>query len=258
LMQVNPRIAPNRGKDCADWGKSVIRQAISCDICGSEKRQTNHWFVAYDQGGELRVAGWSSRNRLRPGSKHLCGQTCLHKLVDEFMAKAISGRAQAVGDELDLPERIADRTADRSSDRSAEFRPGRAPDRTIGREVASDGFVAAGPIYEDGESSARLIKPASPAASATPRPLPFRAHPELVPPSGRPQASPESPLPSSHPAPHPASYPGSLPGPAAASDSAPRFSSRQWRAEAWNRERNRELRNGKADSSITIRRRAGS
>ena len=62
----------------------MIRQAISCDICGSEKKQTNHWFVAYDQGGELRVSGWNSRNKLRPGSKHLCGQTCLHKLVDEL------------------------------------------------------------------------------------------------------------------------------------------------------------------------------
>jgi len=29
----------------------VIRQAISCDICGTEKKQTNHWFVAYDQEG---------------------------------------------------------------------------------------------------------------------------------------------------------------------------------------------------------------
>jgi len=39
----------------------VIRQAISCDICGSEKKQTNHWFVAYDQSGELRISGWLSR-----------------------------------------------------------------------------------------------------------------------------------------------------------------------------------------------------
>jgi len=117
----------------------VIRQAISCDICGSEKRQTNHWFVAYDQGGELRVAGWSSRNRLRPGSKHLCGQTCLHKLVDEFMAKAISGRAQAGADELEVSDRLADRGSS--------------------REVASGGYIAAGPLYDDGESSARLIKP---------------------------------------------------------------------------------------------------
>jgi len=60
----------------------MIRQAISCDICGAEKRQTNHWFVAYTAGGELRVTGWNANGRMRAGCKHLCGQTCLHKLVD--------------------------------------------------------------------------------------------------------------------------------------------------------------------------------
>jgi hypothetical protein len=73
----------------------VIRQAISCDICGNEKKQTNHWFVTYEQSGELRVSGWSSRNRLRPGTKHLCGQTCLHKLVDDYMARAIGQKTQS-------------------------------------------------------------------------------------------------------------------------------------------------------------------
>lgn len=68
----------------------MIRLAISCDICGAEKKQTNHWFVAYEHAGELRIGGWKSRYCKRPGSRHLCGQTCLHKLVDEFMAQAIA------------------------------------------------------------------------------------------------------------------------------------------------------------------------
>lgn len=68
----------------------MIRQAISCDICGAEKRQTNHWFVAYEQSGELRVSGWTSLRRTRPGSTHLCGQTGLPKLVDDFMAGSIA------------------------------------------------------------------------------------------------------------------------------------------------------------------------
>jgi len=221
----------------------VIRQAISCDICGSEKRQTNHWFVAYDQGGELRVAGWNSRNRLRPGSKHLCGQTCLHKLVDEFMAKALSGRVPASADELEIPDRVVERTADRASARSV-----------AGREDAMEGYVAAGPLIGDGESSARLVKPVSPAAPAALKPWPTRAHPELVPPSGRPQPSPEPPQPRSLPD----SPVDPVGDPAASADGAPRFTSRQWRAEAWNRERNREARNGKADSGTNIRRRSGS
>src|ERR1035438_1065140 len=104
---------PGRGKAVRTGGARVIRQAISCDICGTEKKQTNHWFVAYDQGEELRVSGWNSRNRLRPGFKHLCGQTCVHKLVDDFMARALTTRVpQAaqidVDDEYSQPPKGAD------------------------------------------------------------------------------------------------------------------------------------------------------
>lgn len=86
----------------------MIRQAISCDMCGAEKKQTNHWFVACEISGELRVSGWNSRNRLRTGSKHLCGQACLHKLADEFMARVIGEKTArtAVG-EADLPPEAA-------------------------------------------------------------------------------------------------------------------------------------------------------
>jgi len=76
----------------------MIRQAISCDICGAEKRQTNHWFVAYARGGELRVTGWNANGRMRAGSKHLCGQTCLHKLVDEFIAGIMASRTPLAPD----------------------------------------------------------------------------------------------------------------------------------------------------------------
>jgi hypothetical protein len=48
--------------------------------------------VAYARAGELRVSGWGVQGRVRAGSKHLCGQTCLHKLVDEFIATGATGR----------------------------------------------------------------------------------------------------------------------------------------------------------------------
>jgi hypothetical protein len=82
----------------------VIRQAISCDICGRDKQQTNHWFVAYEHGTELRIGGWSSQARLRTSSKHLCGQTCLHKLVDDFMARTLAMRGAASAAERDDEE----------------------------------------------------------------------------------------------------------------------------------------------------------
>ena len=188
-------------------GKAVIRQAISCDICASEKKQTNHWFVAYEQGGELRVSGWNSRNRLRPGSKHLCGQTCLHKLVDEFMAKAIAVRtpaAAAEGSEFQFP---------------------------VQAQVAGvDSSLTSSAAYVEAESSARLIMPPTPAAPAPPtRPqtgivaMPARPHPEPF----RPQP-----------------------------DEPPRYASRNWRAEAWERERERELRATEHHPDIAARRRS--
>ena len=77
----------------------MIRQAIFCDICGAERKQTNHWFVASNLEGELRVSRLNLNKRLHPGTMHLCGQTCLHKMVDEFMA-----RAPAVREQPEAPE----------------------------------------------------------------------------------------------------------------------------------------------------------
>jgi len=122
-------------------GDAVIRQAISCDICGTEKKQTNHWFVAYDQGEELRVSGWNSRNRLRPGSKHLCGQACVHKLVDEFMARASTTRVPQAA-QID------------------------ANDEFMETSVGADTSLTSNAAYEEVESSARLIAMPRPAATA--------------------------------------------------------------------------------------------
>jgi hypothetical protein len=164
----------------------VIRQAISCDVCGSEKRQTNHWFVAYEQGGELRLSGWYSRIRLRTGTKHLCGQTCLHKLVDEFMAKAIASRPQNCAASVVEPE--------------------------VEVQSKTDTSLTSNAAYDDVDSSARLVAPMI-SIPAT------RVQAELVAMPGR-----------------------ILPERLVAPPEEPRFASRNWRAEAWERERERELR----------------
>jgi len=187
-------------------GNAVIRQAISCDICATEKKQTNHWFVAYEQGGELRVSGWQSRNRLRPGSKHLCGQTCLHKLVDEFMAKAIAVRGHAAA--ADVAE-------------IAELQE---------QAVGVDTSLTSKAAYVELESSARLVAPKAPAAPA----LTFKTQAELVTMPGRPYAETLAPV----------------------VDEPPRYASRNWRAEAWERERKRELSAIERRPDIAARRRS--
>ena len=186
-------------------GDAVIRQAISCDICATEKKQTNHWFVAYEQGGELRVSGWQSRNRLRLGSKHLCGQTCLHKLVDEFMAKAIAVRGHAAT--ADVPE-VQEQV----------------------QALGLDTSLTSKSAYVELESSAQLIPPKAPPALAPP----IKAQAELVTMPGRPHTEAYVPL----------------------VDEPPRYASRNWRTEAWDRERERELRPIEHRPDIAERRRS--
>ena len=192
----------------------MIRQAISCDICGTEKRQTNHWFVAYEQAGELRVSGWVSRHRLRADAKHLCGQTCLHKLMDEFMAKSIAFRAKPV----------------------VEDDPGApaACSLTGASLISAPAFAEYGEV----ESSARLI-PSSPASSApAPSRSASRGQTGVVTMPPRPQTEGPAPVSLSP----------------VASES--RYTSRSWHAEAWQRERARELRVIEEQSGIDARRRS--
>jgi hypothetical protein len=204
----------------------VIRQAISCDICGTEKKQTNHWFVAYDQGGELRVSGWQTRNRLRPGSKHLCGQTCLHKLVDDFMARALTARTPRAAENV-VEERVMERAA------------------------IADTSLTSDAAYQEFESSARLIPTPEPvkaarlaaeqrqnsSAAAAPARTPLRMPLELV-----------------------AVAPAKVCGEenAVAVNEPPRYASRNWRAAAWEREREREMRSGERHPGVAARRRNAS
>ena len=199
----------------------MIRQAISCDICATEKKQTNHWFVASEQGGELRVSGWNSRNRMRPGMKHLCGQTCLHKLVDEFMARTLAVRAQ---------QGIADD--------APSIHDSLPPMQASASKAAWQSPTSDGPTLKEIESSARFITPrcASPARVRTASPLRSAA-------CAGTGSMPLRRLPEEQPVPI---------------DEPPRYASRNWRAEAWDRERERELRAVEHRPDLSPRRRAGS
>lgn len=58
-------------------------------MCGAQKREANHWFIAYEESGELHVSNWASPHLFRSGTKHLCGESCLHKLLSTFLAHAV-------------------------------------------------------------------------------------------------------------------------------------------------------------------------
>ena len=198
----------------------MIRQAISCDICAAEKKQTNHWFVAYEQDGELRVSGWSSRKRLRPGAKHLCGQICLHKLVDDFMARTLTAHAPQAA--------ASDAVSETSEARSKIETRNKIKEQVVNTDTSLTSEAA----FEDFESSARLIPTPAPAAATRPA---LRMPIELVTVPARPAVSPAV-----------------LP---VVDDEPPRFASRNWRAAAWERERQRESRGDERQAETAARRR---
>jgi len=172
----------------------VIRQAISCDICGAEKKQSNHWFVAYGQGEELRLSGWSSRHAKRPGTMHLCGHKCLHRLVDDFMARALAVRTQPFeGEAAGAPVAASDTSLTSSAARPQSESAARPPAALMARTAFHTEVVAL--------------------------PEPFAAQ-DFMPPL----------------------------------DEPPRYASRNWRAEAWERERERELRAAERRPDIMARR----
>jgi hypothetical protein len=64
----------------------MIRQTVTCDVCGVHKFEANHWFMAVEQKGTLKISSWGGLNSMRPSMKHLCGQKCVHRFVDDFLA----------------------------------------------------------------------------------------------------------------------------------------------------------------------------
>jgi hypothetical protein len=202
---------------CLKGETRLIRQAISCDICGTEMQHPTHWFVAYDQGAELRLSGWNSRSRLRAGAKHLCGQTCLHRLVDDFMARTLSARAPSAADKNATEEKPHERATPLNGARAMSTPLHAALPRPVA--LALDEF----------ESSARLIAPLQVAASAGPsRPLPLRLA----------VAAPKSADNECE----------------AVGEATPSYSPRTWRAEAWKREREREQQSKRRPLSGSARR----
>ena len=186
----------------------MIRQAISCDICGTEMQGTNHWFVAYDHQGEFRVSVWNARTRLRAGARHLCGHTCLHKLLDDFMARTLAVRIPAAASESNGAPQKQQKIVRRAAVLT---------DTSLTAPFTLPIADSASPSVDEFESSARLIAPPNFVPSAIVATQSSRLFKVA--------------------APQPATSDGDAP-----IADTPSYSSRTWRAEAWKREREREER----------------
>ena len=67
-----------------------------CDVCGAERKEANHWFVGYVRPSDIIFAPFAAWDKGDEGDiRHLCGQACAHKLLDEFMSRSNVGPDQA-------------------------------------------------------------------------------------------------------------------------------------------------------------------
>lgn len=92
----------------------MIRTVVSCDACGTDKKETNHWWVLW-----IDEAGFhADRLRTVEGDlpvKHACGSGCANKMFMRWMA---TGKMEA---EKPTPSKV--RLLDELEDRVVEPPP---------------------------------------------------------------------------------------------------------------------------------------
>ena len=69
-------------------------KSISCDICGREKQETNRWWKVKEMADHVRIA--KAEVPVPLPYKDVCGQNCLHRLVDRWMETGSLEKAEVV------------------------------------------------------------------------------------------------------------------------------------------------------------------
>lgn len=63
----------------------MIEQTIRCDVCGIEKRRSNHWFRATVQNGVYRSGPYREGQKPWVDEKHVCGPGHADTLHNRFV-----------------------------------------------------------------------------------------------------------------------------------------------------------------------------
>jgi len=77
----------------------MIREAISCDVCGAEKKVANHWFKVRETKAGLIFAPASSKV-----GEDVCGQVCAHRMLDEWLSSQVVPKVVANIEAFEYPE----------------------------------------------------------------------------------------------------------------------------------------------------------
>jgi hypothetical protein len=72
----------------------MIQVAYSCDVCGTPKKECNHWFISEEckVGIDFHTWDWAVREGQLENDgpnilRHLCSQGCCVQVLDGFLSK---------------------------------------------------------------------------------------------------------------------------------------------------------------------------
>lgn len=65
----------------------LVRKSVYvCDVCGREKQQTNHWWIAYTSGEGFHIDKWRDGLADNDECQTLCGQECVIQAVNKYLS----------------------------------------------------------------------------------------------------------------------------------------------------------------------------
>lgn len=58
-----------------------------CDVCKAVKGEANKWLLVFNDGGSFEIKHWPEPgHHIEAEALMVCSETCLHKLLNEFLA----------------------------------------------------------------------------------------------------------------------------------------------------------------------------
>ena len=64
-------------------------EVFTCDVCGQQKQETNHWFMLFEHLDKLVITTWvtsdPTAHKKAANVKHVCGEGCAQKALSKWM-----------------------------------------------------------------------------------------------------------------------------------------------------------------------------
>lgn len=66
------------------------QEQVVCDVCGSVRGPSNHWWISMHEDGVFVLRPWDSYLSKQENYLHICGQQCASTLQERWMSEQSS------------------------------------------------------------------------------------------------------------------------------------------------------------------------